>query len=225
MIESARGDTVAGLFPQLAADGDLFDRLLASAAIVSLDAGQTVCHQGSQCTSLPLVLSGNARVFRLGESGREITLYRIGPGQSCVLTASCILNGVEFPAVAVCESAVEAAVVPVAEVLRWEGISAAWRSFLLSSVGSRLAEMIALVDEVVFRRMDQRLAEYLLEFADSAGELRHTHQQIAADLGSSREVVTRILRDFENRGILRTGRGVIEVGNPAKLDQIAKAAR
>ncbi len=225
MIGGDNKQRIAALFPHLAAEADLFAELLQRASVARLEAGQTVCRQGDECAHLPLVLSGSARVFRLGESGREITLYRILPGESCVLTASCILNGVEFPAVAVCEQAVEALVVPVADVLRWENRSPAWRGFLLAGVGARLAEVIGLVDEVVFRRMDQRLAEYLRARASEDRRLHLTHQEIAADLGSSREVVTRILRDFEQRAILRTGRGEIELLEPGRLDEIARAAR
>lgn len=225
MIEADRLQRIAALFPRLAAEKELFAELGRRASVVGLEAGETVCHQSSQCSHLPLVLSGSARVFRLGESGREITLYRVLPGESCILTASCIVNRLDFPAVAVCEQALEALVVPVADVLEWENRSMAWRGFLLASVSGRLTEVIELVDEVVFRRMDQRLAEYLCERADGEGRLHLTHQEIAADLGSSREVVTRMLRDFEQRSILRTGRGEIELLQPQSLERIAAATR
>jgi len=212
------------LFPFLSGVAPASLKLLAGRARrVALAADQHVCTEGTQCTHLPLVLSGTARVYKLGETGREITLYRIEAGQSCVLTASCILSGRRFPAFARCETAVEAALVPAQTLLDWFTQDPAWRSYLLGLVADRLADIISIVEEVAFRRMDRRVAEYLTRGDTGRGALNLTHQQIASDLGTSREVVTRILRDFEGKGLVALARGRIALRDPAGLVNAAAA--
>ena len=190
------------------------------ASYARLDAGQFVCREGTQCSHLALVLTGSARVYKLGETGREITLYRVEPGQSCVLTASCILSDLPFPAFAVTETPVEAAVIPPGKVRRWIADSSAWRGYVFGLVAKRLNDVIDVVQEVAFHRMDRRIAAYLLQQGlDNAGEtLRTTHQEIAADLGTSREVVSRILKDLEGRGLLETARGSIRLLDRSALE-------
>lgn len=184
-----------------------------AAAYARLDKGAFICLEGAQCSHLALVLAGSARVYKLGETGREITLYRVETGQSCVLTASCILNGLPFPAFAVSEAPVEAAVLPPAQVARWVAESPAWRAYVFGLVAARLGEVIGVVEEVAFRRMDRRIAAFLLQRAaeESAAPVQATHQQIAAELGTSREVVTRILKDLEEQGLIGTGRGSVRI--------------
>jgi CRP/FNR family transcriptional regulator len=179
---------------------------------VSLSAGQQICSQGSECSSLALLLDGRARVYKLGENGREITLYRLGVGESCILTASCILSQVPFPAYAVCETDVEAVVIPVADVKRWMGESEAWREYLFGLISGRFADVISMVEEVAFRRVDRRIAALLVKRASESGdEIAVTHQEIASDLGSSREVVSRILKDFETMGHIKVSRGHVQL--------------
>lgn len=187
-------------------------RFLQSASMARLEPGQFICHQGAECAHLALVLSGTARVYKLGENGREITLYRIGRGESCILTASCILSQLPFPAVAVCEETVEAAVIPAGLIRQWLAESALWRDYVFGLVAHRMADIISLVEEVVFRRMDQRIADYLVQHSsDDKQRIEITHQLMASDLGTSREVVSRILKDFESRGLIRVARGSVEI--------------
>ena len=178
-----------------------------------LERGQVICHQGMQCSQLALVLSGAARVFKLGESGREITLYRITRGQSCILTASCIISTSPFPAIAVCEEDLEAVLIPTRDVQRWLHEYALWRGYLFGLISERLSDVIAVVEEVAFKRVDRRIAAHLLERAEmqQAGLLRTTHQEIASELGTSREVVSRILKDLENQGCISVGRGMVQL--------------
>ncbi len=202
------------------ADGGLRNSLFQTASIAQLEAGQFVCHEGRECSHLALVLSGTARVYKLGESGREITLYRIGPGESCILTASCIVSHTQFPAFAVCEDMVEAAVIPADEIRQWIAQSALWRDYVFGLVAQRMGDIISLVEEVVFRRMDRRIADYLLQrFKQKQSKIEITHQMIASDLGTSREVVSRILKDFESRGMILVTRGAVEVLNGPLLQE------
>ena len=153
-----------------------------------------------------------ARVFKLGESGREITLYRIGKGESCILTASCIVSGTPFPAFAVCEEKIEALVINPLKVQQWTDEFSVWRNYLFGLVSSRLGDVISIVEEIAFRRVDCRLADYLLQAGgDNSDRINITHQAIASDLGTSREVVSRILKDFEHQGLIAVARGQLQI--------------
>ncbi len=203
---------LARIFPDLAA-GPLLSEITETALPAKLTQGATICHQGQECTHLALVLKGSARVYQLAESGREITLYRVGPGEACILTASCIMSHQSFPAVAVCETETEAALIPSASVDEWMGAFPHWRQFVWTLMADRLSNVLCLLEEVTFRRMDQRIGAYLLEKTSkqNASLLSLTHQVIADDLGTSREVVSRILKDMQERGAVRLSRGQIAV--------------
>ena len=195
------------------------------AQLANLHKGETICQEGVQCSHLALIISGGARVYKLGESGREITLYRINQGQSCILTASCIISSKPFPAFAVCEEDVEAVVVPTADVVRWLNESAVWRGYLFGLISDRLSDVITIVEEVAFRRVDRRIAGYLLARAEATNAtlIKVIHQQIASDLGTSREVVSRILKDLEHQECILVSRGVIRITNTANLRAMAEA--
>lgn len=209
-------------FPHLCEGDPLLQQRLAREAVVKrLPAGQYVCHEGDNCGFLPLLLSGRARVHKVAESGRELTLYRIEPGESCVLTASCIMSDIPFPALAITETEVEALLVPATAVRAWMGESAAWRHYMFQLVAHRLADVIAVVEEVAFRRMDARVAALLLEMGAADDIARTTHQELAVELGSSREVVSRILRDLENEGMIRRTRGEVLLLDRARLGRTA----
>lgn len=210
-------------FPDLLVeDTALLERFLRETAVRTLPPGQVVCQQGDSCGHLPLLLSGRARVFKSAESGREITLYRIEAGDSCVLTASCIMSDIPFPALAVSETEVAAVLVTASSVRAWMGESAAWRRYLFGLVARRLADVITVVEEVAFRRMDARVAAWLLEHGVD-GVVHTTHQELAVDLGSSREVVSRILRDLENEGMIQRQRGEIMLLECGRLERLAVA--
>ncbi|MCU7917241.1 MAG: Crp/Fnr family transcriptional regulator [Candidatus Thiodiazotropha sp. (ex Epidulcina cf. delphinae)] len=200
------------------ADADFVRRFFNSTAKITLKPSQPICQQGMQCSHLALVIEGMARVYKIGESGREITLYRIGPGESCILTASCIMNGKPFPAFAVCEQAIEALIVNTADVMRWADEAPAWRNYLFSLVNDRLSDVISIVEEIAFRRVDRRLATYLLQRTEATeNRMQATHQAIASDLGTSREVVSRILKDFEQQKMISVARGKIRILNRLQL--------
>lgn len=203
-----------------AVQAELFEH----ATLAELPAGQFICHEGSKCSCIPLVLEGSARVYKLSESGREITLYRVEPGESCIMTASCILSGVEFPAFAATETEVEAIVIPPEILHRWVDQYQVWRQFLCGMLASRLSEVIAVVEEVAFQRVDTRTAEYLLQSAGANGAIKKTHQDIATDIGTSREVVSRILKEFEHKGLITLARGEIQTQDSNELLRVANQA-
>jgi len=214
MITTTIADRFATTYPLLAADNALFAELCQSGDYLKLPPGQHICLEGSHCSSLALLLNGTARVYKLGESGKEITLYRVEAGESCVLTLSCIASGKAFPAFAISETDVEAIIIPTSKVRSWMEQQPSWRDYAWTLIASRLADVISLVEEITFKRMDERLAYYLEQQRQQHGErLTITHQQIAADLGTSREVISRLLKDLQQRGELSLGRGQIVLKN------------
>ena len=204
------------LYPALANDASFLRSLLDSGRQISLPAGQHICLEGSNCNHLAFVLSGTGRVYKLGESGREITLYRVDAGECCILTLSCIISEKRFPAFAVSESDLEAILVPASVIQDWMDSIRSWRRYAWNLIAARLGDVISLVEEVTFRRMDERLGFYLNQ-ADKfplGRKTAITHQQIAAELGTSREVISRLLKDLEQQGIVELGRGWIRVLKP-----------
>ncbi len=193
-----------------------------SATLVHIPAGHTIASEGSECSQLALLVSGKVRVYKLAESGREITLYRISSGGSCVLTASCIMSDTPFPAIATTESAVEALVIPSKEASEWIGRSKPWSTFIFSLIAKRLADVIALLEGVVFHHMDERITAYLIAIASQGPTINITHHEIAADLGTTREVVSRILKEFENRGLIKGARGKLTICNLPGLQTYRK---
>jgi len=196
------------------------ERLFALAVPKRLENRQALAQAGGECAYLPLVLQGTLRVYKTSEAGKELTLYRIERGESCVLTATCILNGGSFPAVAEAERATDLLLVPARLFARFVEEDKQWRRFVFALYSRRLEMVLTLVEEVAFHHVDARLASYLFaRSAETGGVVNRTHAQIAAELGTSREVVTRILRDFEVEGLLETRRGRIQVLRSAELQE------
>ena len=200
------------------ADGTFLERFLAQSQPVGLKQGDPICDQGVLCQHLALIVSGTARVYKLGESGREITLYRLGSGESCILTASCIVSGSPFPAFAVCEQDIQALAIHPGVVRQWTDEFPLWRNYLFGLISDRLGDVISVIEEIAFRRVDRRLADYLLQRAGGRRQsIKATHQAIASDLGTSREVVSRILKDFEHQGLIAVSRGQLQISDAAGL--------
>ena len=222
MSSGSGGIEFEDVFPFLAnLERGEYEEFRSWATRVMLSRGAFICMEGDHCGVIPLLLSGTARVYKTSESGREITLYRIDPGESCILTASCILSDIPFPAFAVAESDVEALVIPSGTFNAWVGRSTHWRDFVFRLLSKRLSSVIEIVEEVAFQQLDARLAAYLLERVEG-GRVVTTHEKIAADLGSSREVISRILKEFEREECVLLRRGVVEICNPVSLEGISR---
>jgi CRP/FNR family transcriptional regulator len=198
-------------------DREVKEQLLKYVSVKQFPEGQFICWEGDVCAQLAIVLSGVVRVYKVGESGREITLYRIEANDSCILTASCILSQIRFPALAVVEKEVRAALIPAAIVRNWIERYDVWREYVFRLMSKRLADVIATVEEIAFRRVDVRIAEFLAGLAGKQEDIAITHQQIAYELGTAREVVSRILKDFEREQIISLTRGSITVQNKQAL--------
>jgi CRP/FNR family transcriptional regulator len=196
-----------------------------AAAIVSLAEGDYFLREGDSCAHFAIVVSGKMRVFKLGENGHEITLYHVGSGEACPLNVACILSDRPVPAMAQVEEAVDAVVVPAAVFRRWIAEHESLRTYVFQMFSNRLAEVMSLVEEVAFRRMDQRVARRLQElFARgnmSQNAIEITHADLAADLGTAREVVSRLLKEFERLGAISLSRGKIQVNDARMLRELA----
>jgi CRP/FNR family transcriptional regulator, anaerobic regulatory protein len=182
--------------------------LLSAGRQQTVPAGKLIYAEGDACSAIAFVLTGDIRVFKVGESGREITLYEIGPGETCILNASCILAGQSYPANAVAATDVEVLLVPSVAFRRLVDEHEEMRDFVFTLLSRRLSGVMELVEEVAFGRLDERLMEYLVEKSEN-NLLETTHQKIANDLGTSREVVSRLLKDFERKGEVRLSRNSI----------------
>lgn len=199
-------------------EGELGQEFARQVTLASIPAGRDLMAEGDRAEAVPLVISGQIRVFRIGESGREITLYRLGRSECCVLSADSILGHRLFPACAQVEEEAEVAFIPASVFDSWLARSPAWRQFVFGAMSRRLMSLIDTLDGVAFRRMDGRVASLLLERSrQESPRVRTTHQEIADELGSSREVVSRILEDFQARGQLRLSRGIVEILEPDLL--------
>jgi CRP/FNR family transcriptional regulator, anaerobic regulatory protein len=176
-----------------------------------LGEGDIAYRQGASCPSYVMCMEGRTRIFKASESGREILLYRVGPGETCVLTTSCLLAGRSFPAESIAEVPVTLAALPAHAFHELMHLSAPFRQFVLDNYGQLMSSLIMLVDEVAFTSLDLRLARKLIAEAGEDGLVSTTHQQLALDLGSVREVISRYLREWERKGWVRTARGMIEV--------------
>jgi CRP/FNR family transcriptional regulator len=183
----------------------------ANAYYAKIPSGRDIFVEGDQVDGIALMMSGVVRVYKLGETGREITLYRFGEGESCVITANAILNQQDFPAIAQVEREAEAVMVPADVFSDWVRRYDPWRDFVFNLVSNRLVSVMEIVDQVAFQRMDRRVASFLLNRSKLQNPIAITHQEIANEIGSSREVISRLLEDFENRGLVRLSRGEIEL--------------
>ncbi len=218
MIPEAAG----ALYPALAGlSWQLIEPALRPQALIHLPAGSELFAERQPCRGFPLVLAGSIRVVKSAPSGREMLLYRVEPGESCVITSSCLLGDAAYTARGIAESPVTLAVLPPALFNRLVAEDAGFRNFVFHLFSERIAELMALVEEVAFSRLDQRLAKLLL--AREGEVINATHQQLAEELGSVREIVSRLLKGFAVEGLVELGRERIAVLDRAGLKAIAAA--
>ena len=212
MLTPEQFQRIARILPLLQhADPQLVRDFRQAAFFAQIPAGRDVFVEGDRADAIALLISGEVRVYKIGETGREITLYRFGNGGSCVLTANAILNQQSFPAIATVVHNAEAVLIPADIFRRWVHRYELWRDFVFELMSQRLLSVMEIVDEVAFQRLDTRIAAFLLERGRLQNPIRITHQEIAAELGSSREVISRMLEEFGKQGIIHAARGSIEV--------------
>lgn len=209
-------------FPALAELDPASAVLLTGAAReVMLPAQTPVFSEGSPCQNYLLVLEGSVCVRKTSDTGREIVLYRVEKGQACVLTTSCLMAREDYSAEAYTETQVRAISLPAATFRALLARSEVFRDFVFQVYGTRLSDLLMLIEEVAFSRIDMRLAHFLVQQADSSGEIRATHQSLAAELGTAREVISRQLKEFERRNWVELHRGSLIVKDRDALSAMA----
>ena len=184
---------------------------------ISICSGSIICTEGQICTDLVVVISGVVRVYKPSVDGRSISLYHISSGQSCILTAGCILNNEQFPAIAEAKTDVKGIAISAARVSHWMDDSTVWRNYIFSILSSRFIDVIKLADSLAFQQLDVRLGTWLSRHESGKNEILSTHQEIAEELASSREVISRLLKSFEKQGLICLSRGKIKILNKKRL--------
>lgn len=186
------------------------------AKVIHVARGTTLFAPGIEPANLLLLLNGTVRVQQSSESGREIILFRVEAGESCVLTSACLLAHQEYSAEGIAETDVTAVAIPGVVFDDLVGRSRAFRDFVFQAYARRFTDLFRVIDEVAFGRIDMRLAERLLALSREGTEVHATHQQLASELGSAREVISRQLTDFQRRGLITQARGLVRlVDRPA----------
>jgi CRP/FNR family transcriptional regulator, anaerobic regulatory protein len=187
---------------------------------VRAPAGRQLFTEGTPCTHFPLLVEGVIRASKCGPDGHEILLYRLHPGESCVITVVALLGGMPYPAMASAETDLVLFGVPRELFLDLVLKSPPFRTFVFRFLSARMAHLMALIDDIVFRRLDQRLAGRLLHLGEP---IRVTHQMLADELGTTRECVSRTLEAFKDLGVLRLGRKRIEILDRGALKRLHRA--
>jgi CRP/FNR family transcriptional regulator len=206
-------------FPFLAGlDAAKLDGLLAQPP-VRVPKGTVLFHPGQPCRGFPLLLEGSVRVSQTSPAGREIVLYHVESGEGCLLSGGCLLGHSDYRASGVAETDVTLVNVPPALFQELLVGFEPFRSFVFGMYGERLAQVMELVEEVAFRRLDARLAQLLVQ---RGPVVEATQQKLADELGSVREIVSRLLRQFESRGWVELARNRVTVRDPGALAELAR---
>ena len=198
----------------------MLDEITRYAVLKTIPAGHQIAFEGTNSEWFFILLSGSIRVFKLGENGREVTLYHVHQQESCVLTIFSILSKTGYPAFALSETTLEALMIPAQRFKKWVDDYGFWREHVFNSLSDRLQDLLMIIDKISFQRVDARIAEFLIRRShDSNGTVAITHEKLAQEVGSSRVVVSRILEEFERSGLVALARGRIRVVDVDKLTE------
>jgi CRP/FNR family transcriptional regulator len=196
--------------------------IVAAMRLITVQPGKSLYQHGQPCEDYLLILSGSVRVQKLSEKGQVITLYHLAAGRACELTTTCLLGGKKYPAEAVAETEVRAILIPKVAFQQALARMPEFRDAVFSSIDKGVNELIGLLEDISFGRMDARLARHLLRAAESTGRIDVTHQTLAEELGTAREVVSRLLKNFEQQGWVKLHRGWIEIIDSGHLRDLEK---
>ena len=196
-----------------------FEALLRELTAMRFPAGAEVFVERQPCQGFPLVVEGRLKVVKLSSNGRELMLYRVQPGGSCIITSSCLLGHTDYNARGIAETDLTLRLIPAGTFWRLMAEHVPFRDFVFNLLADRISELMQLVEEVAFARLDQRLARLLMAHQDDV--LRVTHQQLADELGSVREIVSRLLKGFAEQGLVSLGREHLAIVNRDELRKLA----
>jgi CRP/FNR family transcriptional regulator len=189
--------------------------------IVEAPIGTIGYREGAPCGAYVMRLAGKSRVYKMSASGREILLYRVAAGETCVITTTCLLGNSDYPASTIVEEPIRDVLIPASAFNQLMIDSAVFRKFVMTNYGALISDLIVLLDEVAFHSLDARLAKVLLDAKSS--QITRTHQQIADELGTAREVVSRQLKRLEIKGAVSLGRGQVEIIDRSALEKLANS--
>lgn len=192
------------------------------AKLVEIDKDIILFHQGDSCENYYFLLEGAVKVITASSQGKEILLYRIKPGETCVLSTSCMINERFYPAVGITDTPCKALAVPVSYLIKLLQRSTVINQFFLHNFSLRVASLIDLICEVALERLDVRVARHLLQKMDSHLEIAITHDALALEIGTAREVISRQLGTFEKNGWITTQRGKIALIQIDTLEQLSQ---
>ncbi|PPC85881.1 MAG: Crp/Fnr family transcriptional regulator [Methylotenera sp.] len=195
--------------------------LLKSARIVEAPIGTIGYREGGACGAYVMRLAGQSRVYKMSTSGREILLYRVAAGETCVITTTCLLGHSNYPASTIVEEPIRDVIIPAPAFNQLMTDSSVFRQFVMTNYGVLISDLIVLLDEVAFHSLDARLAKLLLDANSTT--ISRTHQLMADELGTAREVVSRQLKRFEQKGWVALGRGHVEISNRIALEKLASS--
>ena len=213
-------EKVLNLYPALSGlPADRLAALLPPQAFMHLPAGTQVFAEHQPCQGFPLLLEGSIKVIKLAASGRELMLYRVAPGGSCIISSSCLLGHTDYNARGIAETPLTLLALPVGAFAALMVDHPPFRDFVFHLFADRIGELMQLVEEVAFARLDQRLAKLIL--ARNETVLGVTHQQLADELGSVREIVSRLLKGFAEQGLVTLGREQLTVIDRDGLQKLA----
>ena len=200
------------------------DRLTSSAEFIKAKAGQVVHNGSMDCLGLLLIRSGQLRVYTLSSEGREITLYRLFDHDICLFSASCVMPNIQFEVIIEAEKDCEMWVLPSCLFKDLMEESAVVANYANQLISSRFSEVMWLMEQIMWKSFDKRLASFLLEesILEGTTSLKITHEKIANHMGTAREVVTRMLRYFQGEGMVKLTRGTVEIVNEASLENLAQ---
>ncbi len=202
---------------------DIRSQLDSGSQIVNVPAGTQVFSPGQTADNLLLLLDGTIRVQQKSDTGREVFLYRVHAGESCVLTTACMLAFEDYSADGIAETDVSAVAIPRETFDDLVARSEVFRNFVFAAYSRRITDLFTLIDDIVFQRMDVRLAARLLELSDHNNIVRATHAVLGTELGTAREVISRILSEFHRRGWIEQSRGEVHLINRDGLEQMTRA--
>ena len=197
------------------------DRLVERSQVVSVPAGTVIFGPGKSPDNLLLLLEGTVRVHQTSDTGREIVLYRVEAGQSCVLTTACLLAHEDYTAQGEAETDIEAVAIPRNVFDDLMAQSGDFRSFVFMAYSRRITDLFRVIDDVAFGRVDMRLAGRLVALGKGLREIKVTHQQLATELGTAREVISRQMHEFQRRGWIAQSRGTVAIEDAAALSALA----
>ncbi len=209
-------------FPELKKlEPDAKEILFKFARVVEAPIGTLGYHEGAPCAAYVMRLAGRSRVFKMSSSGREILLYRVSSGETCVITTTCLLGNSDYPASTIVEEPIKDVLIPANAFHQLMIISTVFRQFVMTNYGALISDLIVLLDEVAFHTLDARLAKILLD--NPSLKISKTHQQLADELGTAREVISRQLKRLEQKNMVVLGRGEIEIIDRKQLEKLSNS--